>query len=269
MGIEVQITKVTFSEVIPAPAIPSLEARQAARAEPSATPVMFQTWSNLCFLHWEWDPAEIQKTLPPGLFVDTHQGKACLAVTPFFMTDVRASFLPEIAGTGNFLELNVRTYVYDRHGTPGVWFYSLDCNQSLAVLLAKAFYSLPYQSADMEARERSGMIEYRSHRRGTPPSDQTEIHYHRQPETIPSPPGSLPFFLVERYVLFAWASRAKRLYTARVSHMPYDLFHVNVGRFDDAMLRLNGFNSRLRRPDHCAFASPVRVKIYALEVVPA
>ena len=37
------------------------------------------------------------------------------------------------------MELNLRTYVYDRAGVPGVWFYSLDANQPLAVGIARRF----------------------------------------------------------------------------------------------------------------------------------
>ena len=244
---------------------PSLEARLALREEPSGAPLMFQTWADLLFLHWEWDPAEIQKTLPPGLFVDTHGGKAYLAVTPFFMRDVRASFLPAIPGTANFLELNVRTYVYDRKGRAGVWFYSLDCNQTLAVILAKIFYSLPYQSAEMQARERGGFIEYTCHRSGAAAIEKAQFHYSKSDETIASPPGSLPFFLVERYLLFAYSRAAEKLFTAQVHHAPYQLFRAEVGRHDDTMLRLNHFDPKLRAPDHKWMAAPVRVKIYGLQ----
>lgn len=244
---------------------PSLQARLAMREEPEGAPLMYQTWSNLLFLHWEWDRSEIQKTLPPGLHADTFEGKAYLAVTPFFMKDVRAAVLPPIPGAANFLELNVRTYVYDQTGRPGVWFYSLDCNQRLAVAMARLFYSLPYQSAEMEARERAGIIEYTCRRMDSGPSDTAEFHYRRLPETVGSQPGSLPFFLAERYLLFAYSRRAGKLYTARVHHAPYELFHSQVGRHDDTMLRLNGFQAKLRPPDLAWMASPLRVKAYALE----
>ena len=244
---------------------PSMEARVALREEPQGTPLMYQTWTNLLFLHWEWDASEIQRTLPPGLFVDTHQGKAYVGVTPFFMKDVRASFLPAIPGTSDFMELNVRTYVYDRQGRAGVWFYSLDCNQTLAVILAKIFYSLPYKSAEMSARERSGMLEYTCHRNGANPHEKAEFHYSQSDETVASPPGSLAFFLVERYLLFAYSRSTQCIYTARVYHAPYQIFRAEVGRYDDTMLRLNGFDPKLRQPDYKWTAAPVRVKIFGLE----
>jgi uncharacterized protein len=242
---------------------PTLESRRVLQTEPDATPVMYQTWSNLLFLHWEWDPSEIQATLPPGLYVDKYGTKAYVAVTPFFMKDVRASFLPEIPGTANFLELNVRTYVYDENGTPGIWFYSLDCNQSLAVALAKAFYSLPYHSAEMEAREETGVIEYHCKRVGV--RDSAVFHYRRENATVGASAGSLPFFLAERYLLYSYSTRTGKLYSARVHHAPWELFQAYVGKYDETMLRLNKLEAKLRPPDHRWIGSPVRVKIYALQ----
>jgi uncharacterized protein YqjF (DUF2071 family) len=241
---------------------PGLEARKALQQEPTGTPVMYQTWSDLLFLHWEWDPAEIQARLPGGLYVDTFGEKAYVAVTPFFMNDVRASFFPEIPGTANFLELNVRTYVYDRNGVPGVWFFSLDCNQNLAVLMARLFYSLPYFSADIEAKEDSGLFEYRCHRAGE--REAARFHYRKEDRTVNNQPGSLPFFLTERYALFAHSSKTGKLYSARVHHAPWQLFHAHLGKWDETMLRINKLDPKLRPPAHQWIAAPVRVKIYAL-----
>jgi len=266
-GIKVQIETVqAVSEIIvdTTPVLtPTIEARQMLQKEPDSTPVMYQTWNNLLFMHWEWDPEEIQKTLPPGLFVDRFGEKAYLGVTPFYMKDVRASFLPEIPGTANFLELNVRTYVHDRRGTPGVWFYSLDCNQGLAVWMAKLFYSLPYHSATMDACEQAGLYEYRCQRLGQ--ESKAEFHYKNEGKGVASPPGSLPYFLAERYLLYTYAQKQRKLYRARIHHSPWDLHRAQLGQCDDSMLKLNGFDARLRPPEHSWFASPVRVKIYALE----
>ena len=75
---------------------------------------MYQRWRDLLFLHWEYPAAAIQETLPDGLFVDTFGGKAYLGIVPFFMKNIRPVFLPAVPGLSNFMEVNVRTYVYDR-----------------------------------------------------------------------------------------------------------------------------------------------------------
>lgn len=129
---------------------------------------MFQTWQDLLFLHWEYDVDEIQQTLPPGLYVDTFEDRAYLGIVPFFMKNVRPRFCPSVPGISNFMETNLRTYVYDERGIAGVWFYSLDANQWLAVKLARTFFKLPYFYAAMhEQRDQSGqVITYDVGRRG-------------------------------------------------------------------------------------------------------
>src|ERR1700674_4951250 len=88
------------------------------------SPVMFQRWFHLLLLHWAVEPESIQSTLPPGLQVDTLAGKGWIGLVPFFMRVVRPAGLPSIVGLSNFLELNLRTYVLDRDGRPGIWFHS-------------------------------------------------------------------------------------------------------------------------------------------------
>jgi hypothetical protein len=263
-SVEIGIGKMTVSINRQAAVLePDAGARRAMMQEPNATPVMYQTWSDLLFLHWEWDPAELQASLPPGLYIDTYGERAYVGVIPFRMSDVRASFLPPIPGVSDFLELNVRTYVHDRNGRPGVWFYSLDLNHGLGVLLAKAFYSLPYHSATMEAEDLAGLIRFKCHRQTA--QEASIISYRKGQKTVVSPPGSLACFLADRYLLYSYSARTQKLYTARVYHPPWELFDAHIGRYDETMLRLNGLNPHLRPPDHHWYGSPVRVKIYALE----
>src|SRR5437660_634498 len=106
---------------------PTSAMRQQMRARPKDQwTIMYQSWRDLLFLHWQYDAAAIQRTLPPGLQVDTFAGKAYLGIIPFFMQNVHPILVPPLAWLSDFLELNVRTYVFDENGVPGIWFYSLD-----------------------------------------------------------------------------------------------------------------------------------------------
>jgi len=147
------IYKTQFS--ISKPPAPTASQRLAACERPSVQPVMFQQWRDLLFLHWEYPAEAIQATLPAGLFVDTFAGKAYLGVVPFFMQKIRPRFLPAVPGISDFMELNLRTYVHDRAGVPGVWFYSLDANQWLAVQVARNFFHLPYEYAKPKSGSRN------------------------------------------------------------------------------------------------------------------
>jgi uncharacterized protein len=188
---------------------PSLDQRLAARAQGVAFPVMYQRWSDLLFLHWRWEAADLQRRLPPGLFIDTYQGEAWLGIVPFFMERVRPRFLPPVPGLSWFQELNVRTYVHDEKGTPGVWFFSLDCDQSMAVRIARKFFGLPYFDAHMSVHRQSERIHYQCQRLGV--TSPSVFDYEIDVATFTAEPGSLDFFLAERYILFAQTPRGLRL----------------------------------------------------------
>lgn len=222
---------------------------------------MFQRWDELLFLHWRWDPAEIQATLPPGLQVDTFEGEAWLGVVPFFMRNVRPRFCPAIPWISHFLELNLRTYVFDEQGRSGVWFYSLDCNQPLAVWTARTFFHLPYEHARMDAdRTRDRWVRYGCRRTGG--DHDSEFVYRVSRETQAAEPGSLEFFLAERYLLFANTPGGLR--AGQVHHQPYPLGGVDLDAWDDRVIPLNGFESPRRAPDHVTGSPGVAVDIFPL-----
>ena len=104
--------------------------------EPAQQVVMYQNWHHLGFFHWEVPAAELQALLPADLTVDLFEGKAYIGLVPFTMTGVRPVLLPPLPGVSSFHEINVRTYV--RHGDEeGVWFFSLDASNPLAVRAAR------------------------------------------------------------------------------------------------------------------------------------
>ena len=227
-------------------------------------PVMYQNWRQLLFLHWEFDPDIIQATLPPGLHVDSLASKAYVGLVPFFMRDVRPRFVPSIPGISNFLELNLRTYAYDDRGLPGVWFYSLDANQWLAVQVAKKFFGLPYHYADMKARESAaGEITFSS-RRGGDARSPSVFRYLPSGAVRTAQPDSLEFFLVERYLLFSPASKDGQPLTGRIHHRPYPLVDAQVPRWDARLFELNGFPLPGRDPDHVVMSPGVDVEVFPL-----
>src|SRR5437870_602127 len=100
---------------------------------PSNDPwILHQTWSKLLFAHWSLPPAVLRPLIPAALEVDTFDGAAWLGVVPFRMSGIHFRGLPAIPTTGEFCELNVRTYV-KMDGCSGVWFFSLDASSALAV----------------------------------------------------------------------------------------------------------------------------------------
>lgn len=247
---------------------PTLEQRLSVRTEPKRIPLMTQKWEHLLFLHWEIEPDHIQATLPQKLRVDTHGGRAYLGVVPFFMRDIRFLRLPAIPGVSSFLELNLRTYVYHVDtGEPGVWFYSLDANQALAVRTARKFFSLPYLDAHMEAQQQGDKTTFIAHRKGTPETERQEFRYEPNGTPAPCAEGSLEFFLTERYLFFSYNPKKKQLYRGQVYHEPYLVCSPKLGSYSDVTLQQAGFDKPDREPDHALTSAGVSVSAYALEKV--
>ena len=164
------------------------------------------------------------------------------------------------------MELNLRTYVHDHTGVPGVWFYSLDANQWLAVKIARRFFHLPYRHARMQSsRTESGAIRYQSSRIGGAGGTDSVFEYARDAELPQAAPGLLEFFLIERYRLYASANG--RLRRGAVFHDPYPLCRAEVTAWDENLLALDGFALTGRPPDHIIMSSGVDVTIFPLESV--
>ena len=245
----------------------TLDRRMHCRLRPTAQrQVMVQRWRHLLFLHWRVEPEVVQRTLPPALTVDTFDGAAWLGVVPFLMRGIRPVYAPPVPGVSDFLEMNLRTYAVAADGMPGVWFYSLDANQWLAVKVARTTFRLPYFHARMAAgRTAEGTVTYRCHRRGMPESAASAFRW--TPVGVPyaAEPGTLDFFLAERYLLFA--DKGGRIFSGQVHHPPYPLRHAAVDRWSAAALPLAGFDVPGRPPDHTVCSDGVDVAVYPIRPV--
>jgi uncharacterized protein len=243
--------------------MPSTEQqRHALRIRPPGLPVMKQRWAGLGFFHWETDPEILAKRLPQGLHVDTIAGKAYLGVVPFFMERIRPVGLPPLPWLSWFQELNLRTYVHDDEGNPGVWFFSLDCNQPIAVEIARRAFNLPYEHAAMSSSTEEGLIRYRSRRKDSP-LPAAEFTYPLPENPQPAAPGSLEWFLVERYLLFS-ADAQGALHTGRVHHSPYLIEAIPAGLCSTTPFALNGFPEPETPPVSLLAAAPVDVTVFPL-----
>ena len=186
---------------------------------PRAPWVMRMTWQDLAFLHWRVDADVIQRRLPPGLHVDLHRGEAWLGIVPFTMRSVRPRFTVDVPGLSHFPELNVRTYVTDGE-KPGVWFFSLDAHNRVAVRLARTTFHLPYFDAQMRCERHGEIVDYestRTHR--AEPAARLRARY--GPLDAPrDDDADLVRWLTERYCLYA-ATPEQRVLRGEVHHMPW------------------------------------------------
>ena len=173
---------------------------------PTTPWVMAQSWRDLLFAHWPIAPDAMRALLPPSLDLDTFEGNAWLGVVPFGMRGVRPRWVPPVPWLSNFLELNVRTYVRVRDRgqvKPGVYFFSLDAANSLAVMIARRTFRLPYYHAAMTLRVEGEWREYASHRthRAAPGADFVG-RYRPVGPVYRAQAGTLDHWLTERYSLY-------------------------------------------------------------------
>lgn len=240
----------------------------AMTERPSGPPAMYQRWRSLVFLHFACPPEEIQALLPPGLTVDTFpdetgEEKAWVGLVPFRMEGIRPRGLPTVPKLSAFPETNVRTYVHHKGRAPGVWFFSLDAASATACRVARRFFALPYHEAAMSVLEAGDRREFESRRW----SDDAMVKLHAElgPSQGTAPVGSLEFFLLERYLLYAY--RKGTLFSGHVSHQPYPMREARVGNVDETLVQ----QARIQpRPFIHAIASEgVDVEVFALKRVEA
>ena len=222
---------------------------------------MLQNWGKLLFMHWAIDAELLRPLIPSQLSIDTFDGAAWIGEVPFTMWGIRASFLPPIPGTSAFHELNVRTYVHF-NGLPGVWFFSLDAVNRLAVWGARTFYHLPYFKAEMSLEQEGKTIDYSSKRidqRGAPAEFRATWNIG---ESLPqSTPESVEFFLTERYCLYSL--HRDRLYRSRIFHPSWPLRRATVESYQSTMVQALGIPEPQGAP-LLHYAEAIAVEIWPL-----
>jgi uncharacterized protein len=226
----------------------------------SAPWVMHQRWTNVMFAHWPVRAEALRPLLPSSLVIDTFDGDAWVGVIPFHMSNVRPRGIPPLPWVSAFLELNVRTYV--RYGDRvGVWFFSLDASNPLAVRAARAGVHLPYYDARMRMDiAADGSAHYRSDRthRGARPAS-FDATYRPDGRVSPAAPGTLEYFLVERYVLFSAGPRG--LLDVKIAHPPWPLQRA-VARIDRNTMAEAAGVALSGAPRYLHFATQVDVKTW-------
>jgi uncharacterized protein len=240
---------------------------------PVARPIMLQGWYNVAQIHWRYEPSVVQALLPKGFTVDTYDGSAWVGLIPFEMRRIRLPFGPNdglgVGRFGTFPETNVRTYIRDRRGRRGVWFFSLDINRVAATLVARTGYGLPYCTATMsidcarstgakadEAVTRTDpvlqagdTVRYRSSRNWPKPAPgstakcDVEI---RIGDSITVEEDSLTAFLTARWAL--GSTFFSRLLWAEIDHPSWPLCDAELLRCDETVLAPAGLPAPLGPP---------------------
>jgi len=219
--------------------------------------VMRMRWCDLLFAHWPVDIEVLRPLIPTALEIDAFDGRAYVGIVPFGMDDVAPRGLPALPGVGSVPEVNLRTYV--RHdGVDGVWFFSLDAGNRIAVEGARSGFHLPYFVASMTMDREGETIDFRSERRdrrGRPAVLQ--VRYRPTGPVERAAPGSLEAWLTARMRLFA-VDRRGRLTRTEIRHAPWPLRPAEAVFRTESLAAAQG----IRLPDeppHLRFADRLDV----------
>ena len=201
-------------------------------------PVMTQRWERLTFLHWPFEPDQVQRLLPDGLRAAPFDGAAWVGLVPFFMR-VGTGGGRQVPWASRFCETNVRTYVRDADGRAGIWFFSLDAARLGAVAVARTTYRLPYFWSSMRIGTAGDSVSYRCRRRlPGPRGAASDVTVSVGARYAPDELTDLDHFLTARWILFSVSGGRRRF--ARACHQPWPLHRARVEMVSDSLLAAAG-----------------------------
>jgi uncharacterized protein YqjF (DUF2071 family) len=226
-------------------------------------PAMHHVWSDLTFLHWPYDPGEVQRLLPPGLEVDTFEGRAWIGLIPFRVR-IRHVPLPAVPWLSTFPEINVRTYVRGPRGKDGIYFLSLDAARAVAALVARIVYGLRYSWARMHYGRIGSVVTYESERLYPRSGAGARLAVAVGERLAPGELTELDLWLTSRwrYYCVRWG----RLLTGVVDHEPWPLRRAEVLECAENLIAACGLLPHQSEP-LALFSPRVDVRMSSLEPV--
>ena len=204
-------------------------------------PLFCANWDNVLFIHYEIEPAKLQRCIPYPL--DLYHGRAFVSLVAFTMCGMRpwlggtlGALLFKPIATHHFL--NVRTYV--RHqGEAGIYFMREWLSNRIAAWLGPWSFGLPYQFGKIEYR--NDFEQHHEHEcRGHVEANDGSFRYCATltNELGSSAPESLDEFLLERYTAFTQSGNRRRFF--RIWHEPWQQVAAKVEIVTDDLNRATG-----------------------------
>lgn len=199
---------------------------------------------------------------------------------PQKLVKVSPSSFPEL-NVRTYVTVNIKENGLTRQ-LPGVFFFSLDAASKTAVRLARWTFNLPYLDAKMQVHKEDGWTHYQSQRThyGAPPANFAASYrpkpkktVYREDEAIDqsttrqrmtqapddlrhsltlraqtSQPGSLEYFLTERYRLFTLGRKGRGVRIGEIAHRPWPLQEAECDLSVCEMTQGLGFELPSRKP---------------------
>ena len=208
---------------------------------PKSAWIMAQSWHDVLFAHWTVPVDNVKRALPRQLPLDTYDGQAWISIVAFNVKGFRPRGLPPIPRLSYFPQINVRTYV-TLDGKLGIYTFSLDVNNPLAVIGAQSVFYLPYFLADVKLIEQGSRFRFTSKRKGGAQNAVFDAYYASTAEAVPNDHGSLAYWLAERYCLYS-VDKTERVYRTEIHHPPWPLQVAEVDIQTNTLTTAAGISS--------------------------
>jgi len=197
--------------------------------------MIIQNWKNLFFLHFSIEPTALKACLPGEIEIDLYNNKAYLAIVGFEMQHIRFKKFPFLHYP-SFFELNLRTYIKLPDGRAAIYFFSLDANSKLSVIIAQKLFKLPYQYYNIEyaIHHQSGNMRSFEQERIV-----NDIHFTISVEQANDP---LAFFLLERYHFMT--KQKGSFYVGSLTHVPYAAVRLKSYHFKTHLFERFSINEK-------------------------
>jgi len=188
--------------------------------------VMRQRWDDVLFLHWPVPPNVLRPHIPDELELDLYDGTAWIGIVLFEVNGLRGRFFPPIPFANTFPEVNVRTYV-KKNGKQGIYFFSLDTSNKLAIKAARTAYSLPYFYANVSLKRSETEVNFSSIRkeRGMP-RESLQVTYRPKGVEVPNEESSFQHWMAERYC--QWTLFGNELFRTDIHHRKWVFESVDI-----------------------------------------
>jgi uncharacterized protein len=118
--------------------------------------------------------------------------------------------------------------------------------------------NLGYLCTPALSKVRTPPTSHRSH--WSAPVADCEVVWTRGESLPEAEPGTLDFFLLERYCLYA--ARRDRLYRARIAHRPWPLCKAKLTEFSSPMFPTHGLSTPEKEPLLHGQSEPLHVEVW-------
>jgi len=225
-----------------------LQSRIADDASPGhrRAPCARITLHDVLFMHWPVHACHLRPLLPQGIELDTFDGLAWIGIVSFRMSGIAGRWFPPLPWISGCPGVAVRTCV-TVNGRPGIWYFSLDGANRIALFLARRMLAFPCQESKINMQDDGAWRRLRCQRiaKGNTAAE-LDVEYRAFGTASIQPPGTIAHWLTKRNRMFA-CNRNGTILQRDLEHAPWSMQSAQAIIHTNTIVQPLG----LALPDQC------------------